>query len=250
MHSSIFTIIGVLFYFFLMEAGAQDISSLLEKADDLDSHESKDAAIEILKQAENISPNNPQVLIHLSEDYSDKVDLAKGQSQKLDFARLSLDYAKRAIKEAPGNSAAHASLSIAYGKMTDFVGNRTKIEYSKIVKAEAEKSVELDPKNDSALLVLARWNFDMATLNPILKGLAQMIYGQLPPASKEKAIDYFQRAIAVAPDRILYRAQYAEALEAQDKAEKAKIEWRKIAQLKPTDNRERQYQTEAARKAK
>jgi tetratricopeptide (TPR) repeat protein len=88
------------------------------------------------------------------------------------------------------------------------------MEYSKVVKSEAEKALELNPKNDTASLILARWNFDMATLNPLLKGIAQALYGQLPQASKEKAIEYFRRAIAAAPQRIIHHAAYAEALEA------------------------------------
>ena len=106
---------------------------------------------------------------------------------------------KEPCSEAPDNSDAHVCLSIGYGKMTDFVDNKTKMEYSKVVKSEAEKAVELNPKNDMALLILARWNFDMATLNPILKAIAQTLYGQLPPASKEIAVEYFQKAIAAAP---------------------------------------------------
>ena len=126
---------------------------------------------------------------------------------------------KRPSASAPDNADAHVCLSIAYGKMTDFVDNKTKMEYSKVVKSEAEKAVELNPKNDLALLILARWNFDMATLNPILKAIAQALYGQLPPASKEQAVEYFQRAIAAAPERIIHHAAFARSIGIDGKAE-------------------------------
>ena len=187
-------------------------------------------------------------MIRLAQDYSDKVDLAKDRSEKLSFAKLSLEYAKRAVQLAPNNSDAHSSLSVAYGKMTDFVGNRTKIQYSKIIKSEAERSIELNPENDNALLVLARWNLDMSTLNPILKGIAQMIYGQMPSASQDKALEYFQRAIAAAPQRVLYHAEYAKALEQLGRSQEAKAQWQKVRQLKASDVAEREYQAEAAKK--
>jgi tetratricopeptide (TPR) repeat protein len=231
-------------------ARSQDVSTLIRKSDELDAQERTDDAIEVLKQAEKISPNNPNLLIKLSQNYSEKIDTTKDRTQKLGFAKLCLEYAKKAVREAPDNADAHVCLSIAYGKMTDFVDNKTKMEYSKVVKSEAEKAVALNPKNDLALLILARWNFDMATLNPILKAIAQTLYGQLPQASKEQAVEYFQKAIAAAPERIIHHAQFALALEAMGKTKEAQAEWLKVKQLKPTDAEDRRYVAEAERKLK
>ena len=228
----------------------QDVSTLIRKAYQLDAQEQADAAIDVLKQAEKISPNNPDVLIKLSQDYSDKIDAVRERSEKLHFANLCMEYAKKAVRAAPNNSDAHVCLSIAYGKMTDFTDNKTKIEYSKVVKSEAERAVELNPKNDLALFILGRWNFDMATLNPLLKGIAQALYGQLPAASKEKAIEYFERAIAAAPQRIMYHGAYAEALESTGRTQEAKAEWLKVKQLKPTDREDQKYLAEAGAKLK
>ena len=236
--------------FFLTVAHSQDVSALIRKADELDAQERTNDAIETLKQAEKISPNNPDLLIKLSQDYSDKIDSAKDRSQKLAFAKLCLEYAEKAVRAAPENADAHVCLSVAYGKMTDFVDNKTKMKYSKVVKSEAEKAVELNPKNDLALLILARWNFDMATLNPILRAIAQSLYGQLPPASKEQAVEYFQRAIAAAPERIIHHAAFAEALESMGRSKEARAEWLKVKQLKPTDAEDRRYLAEAEQKLK
>ena len=247
----IFSVPAVICSVFLASvAYSQDVSALIRKADALDAQERSDEAIEVLKQAEKISPDNPNLLIKLSQDYSDKIDEAKDQSQKLAFAKLCLEYAKKAVHQAPENSDAHVCLSIAYGKMTDFTDNKTKMEYSKVVKAEAEKAVELNPRNDLALLILARWNFEMATLNPILKAFAQTLYGQLPPASKEKAVDYFQKAIAAAPERIIYHAEYAQALDSMGKTKEARVEWLKVKQLKPTNAEDRRYVAEADKRLK
>jgi tetratricopeptide (TPR) repeat protein len=231
-------------------AQSQDVPTLIKKADELDARERTDDAIATLKQAEKISPNSPGVLIKLSQDYSDRADDAKERSQKLAFARLCLEYAKKAVHVAPDSSDAHTCLSVGYGKMTDFVDNKTKMEYSKVVKSEAERAVQLNPKNDVALLILARWNFEMTTLNPVLKVIAQTLYGQLPPASKEQAIEYFQRAIAAAPDQIMNHAGYAEALDSMGKTAEARAEWLKVKQLKPADATDRRYVAEAEEKLK
>jgi tetratricopeptide (TPR) repeat protein len=242
-------VIALLSFVFLAGlAKAQDAQTLIKKADALDAQDRTLDAIAVLKQAEKISPNNPQVLLKLSQEYSDAIETATEESQKSAYATLSLEYAKRAVHQAPNDSDTHSCLSIAYGKMTDFVDNKTKIEYSKVIKSEAEKAVELNPKNDYALLVLARWNFDMATLNPFLKAIAETLYGHLPPASKEKALEYFQKAIAAAPYRIIHHAEYARALEAMGRTQEAKAEWLKVTQLKPSDADDRRYVAEAEKK--
>jgi tetratricopeptide (TPR) repeat protein len=226
-------------------AQSSDVSALLHKADELDAQDQGDAAIETLLQAEKISPNNPDVLIKLSQDYSDQIDAAKDRTRKLNYANQALAYAKRAVQEAPNNADAHVCLSVAYGKMTDFLDNKTKMEYSKVVKSEAEKAVDLNPQSDLGWLILARWNFEMATLNPILRGIAQALYGQLPPASKERAVEYFQKAIAAAPQKIIHHAEYALALEAMGRGQEARAEWLKVKQLKPLDAQDRQYRAQA-----
>jgi tetratricopeptide (TPR) repeat protein len=229
-------------------AQSQDVSALIKQADALDSHDRPFEAIQLLKQAEKVSPNDPQILIGLSQDYSDAVDASKSESQKLANAKLCMEYAQRAVRAAPRSADAHVCLSVAYGKMTDFVDNKTKMQYSKVVKSEAEKALELNPNNDLALFILARWNFDMATLNPILKAIAETLYGQLPPASKDQALDYFQRAIAISPDQIMYRAEYAKALESMGRTQEAKAQWQRVAQLKPTGAEDRSYVAEAMKK--
>jgi tetratricopeptide (TPR) repeat protein len=174
------------------------------------------------------------------------VDVAPEKSQKA-LAKQALAYAQRAVAKGPNAAQAHLALAIAYGKMADFVDNRTKIEYSKYVKSEAERAIHLDPNSDDAYEVLARWNFEMATLNPILSGIARVLYGQLPPASKEQAFEYFRKAIAISPNNVGYHAEYARALAKSGRIQEAKAEWRKVLQIPPSDDEDRRYQREAAR---
>lgn len=225
---------------------AQDVNSALLRADKLEEANRFKEALDILKEADRTSPENPAVLRRLSRVYSDLIDVTSGAGVKKEYAQLALADAKRAVEKAPNDAEAHLALSIGYGKITDYVDNKTKIEYSKYVKSEAEKAMELDPKLDDPYEILARWNFEMASLNPIERGFAQLFYGQLPPASRDKALEYFRKAISLAPDRIIHHAEYARALEQMGHPNEAKVEWRKVMQLKPTDEGDQKYQAEAA----
>lgn len=224
----------------------ENLTARLEKADRLDDSDHFVEAIGILKEVEKSDPKNVQILYRISRVESDLVEDLSDDSKKKNYALESVAYAKRAIEADPQNSNAHLAAAIAYGDLTDFVDDRTKMEYSKVIKSEAEKALELDPKNDYAYLVLARWNFEMTQLNPILRGLAELLYGQMPPASEEKALEDFQRAIALAPNRIIHHYCYGDALARLGRKEQAKAEFQKVLRLTATDREERGYQQKAS----
>ena len=224
----------------------ENLTARLQKADRLDDSDHFVEAIGILKEAEKSDPKNVEILYRISRVESDLVEDLSDDSKKKNYALESVAYAKRAIEADPQNSNAHLAAAIAYGDLTDFVDDRTKMEYSKVIKSEAEKAIELDPKNDYAYLVLARWNFEMTQLNPILRGLAELLYGQMPPASQEKAIEDFQRAIALAPNRIIHHYCYGDALARLGRKEQAKAEFQKVLRLTASDKEERGYQQKAS----
>ena len=96
------------------------------------------------------------------------------------WAESALDAAKRAVAADPNNAQAHLSLAIVYGRIALNEPPRRKIEMSRLIKQEAETAARLDPKNDYAWHVLGRWNYEIANFNPLLKALAQAIYGKIP----------------------------------------------------------------------
>ena len=231
-----------------LSAEAENLSSQLQKADRLDDSDHFLEAITLLKGLEKGDPRNVEILYRISRVESDFVDDLPDDAKKKghDYAVESMAYAKRAIEADPQSSEAHLAAAIAYGVMTDFVDDRTKMEYSKFIKDEAEKAIELDPKNDYAYLVLARWNFEMTQLNPILRGIAELLYGQMPPASQEKALEDFRKAIELAPNRMIHHFSYGEALAKLGRKEEARAEYQKVLRLPPTCREERGYQQKAA----
>jgi thioredoxin-like negative regulator of GroEL len=244
------TVCSCLILLFVAPVRAADIRSQLQKADQLEDSDRLGEALEILKAAEQIEPDNPEILYRISNVNAETADVVSDEKEKKTYAQTALKYAKQAVEKGPNLSDAHLSLAIAAGKVTDFVDNRTKMEYSRVIQREAEKAVQLNPKNDLAYLVLARWNFEMANLNPILRGIAEMLYGQVPPSSQEKAGEYFKKAIAIAPNRIAHHFEYAEALDRMGKKEGARVEYQKVLQLSATSREDREDQKQAAKALK
>jgi tetratricopeptide (TPR) repeat protein len=228
------------------QADPGNLAAILQRADHLDDTDHFLEAITVLKDAEKVDPRNAAILYRISRVESDLVDDLSDDSKKKPYAMDAVAYAKRAMEADPQSSEAHLAAAIAYGVMTDFVDDRTKMEYSKVIKTEAEKAIELDPKNDYAYLVLGRWNFEMTQLNPILKGFAEILYGQMPPASQERALEDFQKAIELAPNRMIHHFCYGDALARLGRKDQAKAEYQKVLRLTATCKEERGYQQKAA----
>jgi len=119
-------------------------------------------------------------------------------------------HARQSVALSPDDTWGHHYLAVAVGRLALSAGGKKKINMSREVRDEAERAIALDPQNDRALHVLARWNREIANLSPLLKLAAKVVYGGVPSgASNEKAIEYFQRAATIAPERMSHRLELA-----------------------------------------
>lgn len=204
-----------------------------------------DSALGFFDQAAKADPNDVEILLRISQACSNLIAQARTASEKEIYARRSLDEAKQALALAPENPKAHLAVAVAYGRLTDFVDNRTKVEYSRYVKAEADTTLELDPKEDFAYHVLGRWNYSVATLNGFMKLIAKYVYGGMPDASLEEAVRDFKKAIELAPERVIHHHELARAYVALGQMDDARAEWEKELTLRPEDNEGVKDQEEA-----
>jgi tetratricopeptide (TPR) repeat protein len=219
--------------------------ALLEKGDaEVNKHQLL-AALADFEQADKLDPNDAEILLRLSEQCGDLIEETKNAADAQRFAQRSLDYAKRSVDLAPNNAQAHLALAIAYGRMTDYTSNKTKLEYSRYIKAEAERAIALDPREDYAYHVLGRWNYGIADLNPMLRMMAKVIYGGMPDASYEEAARDLKKAAEIAPQRIIHHNELARVYVALGKRDLAKKEWETVLKLKPDDAEDEKAQREA-----
>ena len=205
----------------------QQWEPLLKEGDSLAKQHQSREALGKFQPVEKLCPESASILSRMSEQAG---DLAAEEHSE-GFARKSLDYAQRAVSVDPSSSTAHINLAIAYGRVTDFTDNRTKLEYSKEIKKEAESALRLDPKNALAAHVLGRWHQGIASLNPLLRAMAQMIYGGMPPASMKEAIDLLKQAVDLDPRCIMYRFELARAYESNAQPLLAKPQCEEILRL-------------------
>ena len=123
------------------------------------------------------------------------------------------ELAGRCVALYPDTAEAHFFLAVAIGQMTKVVGGKRKIELSKDVKREAERTLSLDPAHAGAMHVLGRWNYEIAGLGWLSRVAAKLVYGGVPPgATYQQAREWFERAAAARPDMPLNHLWLGETL--------------------------------------
>ncbi len=200
----------------------QSAEVLIRQSEQLsDQHKNKEA-LEVLLEADHLWPDDAAILHRVAKQYVLLMGEQPSKSEKKDLGRQALAAAERAVILAPQDAQTRLSLSIVLGQVALLESPRRQIEMSRRIHEEAEAATRLDPGEDYAWHVLARWNYELANLNPILKSFAEVIYGKFPDASNENAAKYFLKAIASGPPRVIHHVEYGRTLAALGEKEEAR----------------------------
>lgn len=195
--------VGELFSKLMVEAKAYDSACDSAKAQ---------AAFE---QALKLRPDDPEALCGLSKELSDRVfdhEIFHNKVLARQFATEASDHAARAMELAPASADAYIAYAVANARLSMFSEARQKVELTHSIKGNLLKALELDPNNDYAYHVLARFEHTMAHIGGLTRYLIKKIYGAIEPATIEKAEEYFRRAIEINPKRLIHGVELAKLL--------------------------------------
>jgi tetratricopeptide (TPR) repeat protein len=196
-------IIPLLAYLGTMVASA-DFTALVKAGDIQDAKFQADEALKSYLPAEKLEPKNAALLVKISRQYVFKMSGLGSKAAKVASCRMGLAYAERAVAAAPNECDPHLSVAICLGKLTPFVSNREAIEASRQIKTSVDQAVKFDPKSDYAWHILGRWHQAVANIGGATRMLAGVIYGTLPTASNDTAVQCFQKAMGLNPKRLVH----------------------------------------------
>ncbi len=157
--------------------------------------------------------------------------------------------AERAVRVNANGADGHYMVAVAVGRVALTKGARERVRYSRVVRDEALRATELNPRHDGALHVLGRWNAEIMRLPGITKFFAKTFLGAsvFNQASWDNAVRYFSEAIAVNPDNIYHHLDLALALIDADRAAEARPHLEQIATMEPAcDPQDPEYKRQAA----
>lgn len=211
------SVVLILFGFIM----AQGFGDLIGQADAKHEMDDFDGTFELLKQAEQLEPENFEVVWRLARSHFDFFDNSEDEAVISENAYAGLDYAKKALELDENRAESHKWYGILIGQVGILEGTKQKIENSYQVKEHTLKAIELDPEDDGNLHVMGRWHFTLAELSWFERKIAGLIYATPPKASFEEAVEFFNQAIAMAPAEVRHHLWLGKSYIAMDKKDAA-----------------------------
>ncbi len=246
-HRILTAVLGILFTFSCFINGrAAEIDSLLAAGDQAYQNFDNRSALNLYAKAYKMDTTSYQAAWKLSRAYVDVGETIKDDDTRREAYLKGEKYARQAVQLAPDSSMGHLTLSIALGRVALDAGAKERIKLSKEIKAEADRALEIDPRNDIAWHVLGRWNRKLASLSWVEKRFANMFLGGVPKdASMERAVECFQKAIEINPKYINHHYELGLTYEKMDKKDLAIQQYKKVLELPKTDAEDDKYKAEA-----
>ncbi len=159
-------------------------------------------ALEAYLEAEKLGKPPAALLTRIAKQYGLSMNDFPTEAGKKAAAETALAYAQRAAATDPNDADAYVALAVCYGRLVRFQETKVQIQYSRLIKESAEAALRLNPKQELGWYVLGSWHYEMASLSAFKRGLARMIYGEMPAASYTDAATCFKRALSIDPARM------------------------------------------------
>jgi tetratricopeptide (TPR) repeat protein len=148
------------------------------------------------------------VLLDQGEQIPDSVKSPARDSLYAHAERL----ARRAVAADSLGADGHFALAAAVGQESLTMGKKARIRSARLIRDEAQRAIELDPRHDGAYDILGQWNAGIMRLSGLSRFFAKQLLGAgiFGEASWEGAISNMERAVALDPGRLYHRLQLAE----------------------------------------
>jgi tetratricopeptide (TPR) repeat protein len=182
----------------------------------------------------------------LSEQAEGVADTPSAAAGK-DPAGEAVDHARRATELDPKGADGWFQLGRALGVLSQLPGGGETVAYAREAKAAFERALELDPDHVGALHGLACWHREVADLPGLVRFAARVLYGGLPPASREEAVRLFRRAIELDPETIRHHLELGKTYLAMKDRPSARREFETVLRLPARGYRDTGWKDEAAR---
>jgi len=224
---------------------AQGFGDLINKSDAKHDVDDFSATFKLLKQAEQLEPNNFEVIWRLARAHFDFSDNSEDEAVISKNIYAGFDYADRALKMDANRAESHKWYGILIGRKGELEGTKQKILNSYEVKSHTLKAIELDPSDDGNFHVMGRWHYTLADLSWFERKIAGLIYATPPQASFKEAAEYFQQAINIAPDEIRHYVWLGKTYEKLDNIDAAKSAYNAGLAITAENDSDRILQKEA-----
>lgn len=187
-------------------------------------------------------------LIDTGELIPDNVKSAERDSLYARAERL----ARRAVAADSAGADGHFALAAAVGRASLTMGKKERIRRARIIRDEAMRAIQLNPRHDGAYHILGRWNAEIMRLSGLSRFFAKRLLGAgiFSQASWEAAVSDMERAVALDPGRLYHHLELAEIYADRKRYDEARSQLAEMAALPDREIMDSVYRQEGAELAR
>ncbi|KAK5580131.1 hypothetical protein RB653_000144 [Dictyostelium firmibasis] len=179
------------------------MDEIVKKLDELHIECKHNDIIKFINEQEdqdNVS-KNVEINWRLARAYYNQSDIEENKDVKLKYIQTSLEIINKFIltNEHPD---LYKWWAISTSGLGEYLGAREKIGNAPKIKEYGLKSLELRPKDPVTLFLLGRWSYSVASISWIEKTVANTLFGTVPNATYQEALDYFLGSYEIEPNMI------------------------------------------------
>lgn len=181
--------------------------------------------------------NNVNYLQYGSYLYSKYGFYYAPEAEKMKYYRSAEYLAKKAIKLKETSADAHFAYAMALGRINENASSKQKIANAKLIRAEVDRAIVLNPKLAGAYHILGRWHRTIAGFNAIEKAMINSFFGGVPPGgSYDDAIKSFIMAVSLEPKYMNHQFELAQTYYEMGKEVEAKLWAKKALEITPSND--------------
>lgn len=201
-------------------------------------------ALNRLQTLRDESPERVDVLWRLVYTWADLGQVTDDEDQRTSYYENALEVAKAGLAADSSSARAHLAMAVAQGRAALDAGTQERIQRSRAVKRHADRALVLDSTLSSAYHTRGRWYREVADIGFFKRTIAKAVYGGLPDASYEQAVQDFERAIEF-NDKIFHHLELAKTYLQMDQTSAARRELNTALNMPNDDPFAPQYKEEA-----
>jgi tetratricopeptide (TPR) repeat protein len=182
-------------------------------------------------------------LLDLGEQLSDSDENRQGDSLYAEAEH----YASRAVAANPNGADGHFALAASVGRASLTMGKKARIRRAAIIRREALRTIELNPRHDGAYHILGRWNAEIMRISGLSRFFAKSFLGAgiFNQASWKNAISYMEKAVELDPGRIYHHLELGMIYADRKRVADAKTQLRAVDSLPDREVMDSAYKRQA-----
>jgi len=237
----------LLFFFIILLSNgraidAQTVGELIAQGDALHSQFDTYNAFKAYKAASILDSTNFDVLWKMAGELIDMGnELPKSSDQTAKYREAEAE-ARKAIQLNPNHAKGHVMLALAIEKTALDHTGAERIKALNQSRMAAEKALEINSEEDLGHSVLGRWNRDMTNTAWLTKTFSKLFIVSTPPATYEKAVDQFSKAIAINQNYISHYLELGKTYVLLEKWNEAGEAFQKVVDLPVTQKSDSKWQ--------